>query len=99
MAPPHGARGGWSFLTHHARVLIAIARDPQIRILDLSRGIGISERTAQTIANDLVEADYLARERVGRRNTYTLQAGRPLRHPSGAGRGVEALVELFLRRH
>ncbi|WP_242903668.1 MarR family transcriptional regulator [Actinomadura terrae] len=98
MAFSNGAGRGWSFLTNHARVLIAIARDPQIRIRDLSGCIGITERTAQTIVNDLVEAGYLVRARVGRCNAYTVQAGRQFRHPAAVGRRVEALVGLFLRQ-
>ncbi|AQZ62330.1 hypothetical protein BKM31_13415 [[Actinomadura] parvosata subsp. kistnae] len=34
----------WTFLTHHARVLIEVARDPEARVRDLAARIGITER-------------------------------------------------------
>ncbi|TYB46354.1 helix-turn-helix transcriptional regulator [Actinomadura chibensis] len=93
MESPDGR--GWTFLTNHARVLIAIARDPEIRIRDISTGIGITERAAQLITNDLVDAGYLTRHRVGRRNTYTVDSDRPFRHPTEADQRVDALITLF----
>ncbi|RFS86486.1 ArsR family transcriptional regulator [Actinomadura spongiicola] len=86
---------GWTFLTNHARVLIAITRDPELRIRDIADGVGITERAAQLIVNDLVEAGYLIRHRVGRRNTYTIDAGRPFRHPTEADQRIDALLNLF----
>ncbi|TMR33976.1 MarR family transcriptional regulator [Nonomuraea zeae] len=65
-----------TFLTHHARVLIEIARDPGVRMRDIAASIGITERTAQNIVRDLYEAGYLTRERIGRRNRYSLNLDR-----------------------
>jgi hypothetical protein len=59
---------GWTFLINHARVLPAIAGDPQVRIRDIAQRIGITERVAQSIVTDLLEAGYLERKRKGRRN-------------------------------
>ncbi|MFB4303293.1 helix-turn-helix transcriptional regulator [Actinomadura sp. NTSP31] len=86
----------WTFLTNHARVLICIARDPDLRVRDVAEKIGITERSAQLIITDLEEAGYLVRTRVGRRNTYTVNADRPFRHPADAGHDVQALIEVFL---
>ncbi|WP_242907699.1 helix-turn-helix transcriptional regulator [Actinomadura terrae] len=88
----------WTFLTNHARVLIQIARDPDLRVREVAQGIGITERAAQLIINDLEEADYLTRTRVGRRNTYTINAHRPFRYPTEADHDVEALIALFADR-
>ncbi|QXJ22815.1 MarR family transcriptional regulator [Actinomadura graeca] len=85
----------WTFLTNHARVLICIARDPDLRVRDVAQEIGITERAAQLIITDLEEAGYLTRVRVGRRNTYTINAHRPFRHPAEANHDVKALIELF----
>jgi predicted transcriptional regulator len=86
----------WTFLTNHARVLICIARDPELRVRDVADRIGITERAAQLIITDLEEAGYLVRTRVGRRNTYTINADRPFRHPAEAGHDVQDLIEVFL---
>ena len=68
----------WSFLTNHARALLVIAEDPDARLRDIAAGIGITERTAFGIVNDLVEAGYVEKERDGRRNRYHILDHQPL---------------------
>ncbi len=72
---------GWTFLTNHAHVLLCVARDPGVRHRDLALRVGITERAAQRIVADLVDAGYLERTRMGRRNQYRLHPEVPLRHP------------------
>ena len=72
---------GWTFFTNHAHVLLCVARDPEIRVRDLAVRVGITERAAQRIVADLVEAGYVERTRDGRRNRYRVRADLPLRHP------------------
>ena len=71
----------WTFLTNHAHVLLCVARDPGIRLRDVAAAVGITERAAQRIVAELVEAGYLERTRSGRRNRYELHPELPLRHP------------------
>lgn len=71
----------WTFFTNHAHVLVCIARDPGIRLRDVATRVGVTERAAQRIVSDLVEAGYLQRARDGRRNRYQVQTELPLRHP------------------
>ncbi len=71
----------WTFFTNHAHVLLCIAREPDVRVRDLALRVGITERAAQRIVADLVEAGYLERSRDGRRNHYRVRADLPLRHP------------------
>lgn len=93
------ARGDqWTFLTNHARVLLRIARDPEIRLRDVAAGIGITERAVQMIVADLEAAGYLTRTRMGRRNSYTIDASVALRHPSEADHPVGDLLGAFLHR-
>lgn len=70
----------WTFLTNHAHVLVCIAEEPDIRGRDIADRVGITERAAQTIIADLVEAGYVTRNREGRRNRYAIDPDRPLRH-------------------
>jgi len=63
----------WSFLTNHARVLICIAQDPGVRLREIGETSGITERAAHRIVGELVEAGYVSRRRVGRRNRYTVR--------------------------
>jgi hypothetical protein len=92
--PPPGFRR-WTFLTNHARVLVEIARDPNNRLRDIAAGIGITERAAQAIVNDLEEAGYITRTRIGRRNHYSVDPTRPFRHPADADQRVAGLLTLF----
>ena len=83
----------WTFLTHHAHVLLAVARNPDATIEELAAAVGVSTRSAVTILNQLEATGYLVRERRGRRNHYVLQRDRPLRHPSNAAHTVDELIE------
>ncbi len=78
---PDGKRPTWTFLTNHGHVLVCIARDPGIRGRDIAEQVGITERSAQAIVGDLVEAGYVQRTRVGRRNHYVVNLDLPVRHP------------------
>src|ERR1041385_2925780 len=70
----------WRFVTNHAHVLESIGRDPTVRVRDIARVVGITERTAAQIVNDLVEAGYLTKIRDGRRNRYDVHEELPLPH-------------------
>ncbi|GGK46361.1 hypothetical protein Ppa06_02520 [Planomonospora parontospora subsp. parontospora] len=100
MAPPSPGEPAstWTFLTHHARVLLEIARDPQVRLRDIADRIGITERAVQGIVSDLHREGYLTRGKVGRRNHYTLNLERGFRYPTEAGLPVGLLIDLFTQR-
>ena len=68
----------WSFLTNHARVLLCIAQDPGVRLREIGERVGITERAAHRIVDELVEAGYVSRTRTGRRNRYDVDRSRPL---------------------
>ena len=82
----------WTFLTNHAHVLLCLAADPDVRMRDVAGLVGITERAAQRILHDLTTAGYVSRTRVGRRNSYRLQLGQPMRHPLESGHAVRELV-------
>ena len=87
-------RTTWTFLTSHARVLSAIARDPWVRIRDLAKALELTERTVQAVVSDLEAAGYLTHTREGRRNKYRLIGGR-FRHPAEEHRDIAPLLEIF----
>jgi hypothetical protein len=86
---------GWTFLTNHAHVLLVIARDQTARIRDIAATVGITERAAQAIVADLEAGGYLTRNRVGRRNEYTVNPHGPFRHPVEAGHHIGDLIDMF----
>ncbi len=85
----------WSFLTNHARVLVCIAQDPGIRLREIGDEVGITERAAHRIVSELAEAGYIAREREGRRNRYTVQAHLPLPDPVAREQKVGDLLAVL----
>jgi len=68
----------WSFLTNHAQVLLCIAEDPGIRLREIGDRVGITERAAHRIVDELVSAGYVSRSRSGRRNNYKIHQHLPL---------------------
>ena len=88
-------RPGWTFLTNHARVLAAIARDPGTRVRDIAAHCLLTERAVQRIISDLEVDGYLAHTRQGRSNHYQVTAGTGLRHPADTGSTVAELLALL----
>ncbi len=95
MQEPATPGSTWTFLTNYAHVLLAIVDDPGIRIRDIASRVGITERAAQRIVRELLAEGYLDARKVGRRNTYSVDIDRPLRHPMEAGRTVGQLIALL----
>jgi len=88
------ARGSWTFLSNHAHVLVALAKDPELRIRDLASHVGITERAVAKILSDLQAAGVLQRDRSGRRNVYWVDPNAPLRHPIESHRTVSDILRL-----
>jgi len=82
-------------VTNHTQVLLCLTRSPDVRLRDVADTIGITERAAQRILADLVAAGYVARVRVGRRNTYTINRDRPMRHDAQDGHLIGELLDLL----
>jgi len=85
----------WTFLTHHGHVLVALVQDPELTIDQISAKVGITSRATAGILNDLVEAGYVVKEKVGRNNSYTVNGQIPLRHPLNEKANVADLLALF----
>lgn len=90
--------GGWTFLSNHGHVLVALSKDPRARIRDISAAVGITERAVLLILSDLEREGILERIREGRRNRYVLRLGAPLRHPLEEHRSVGELVAMVSGR-
>ena len=85
----------WHFLSNHTQVLLCIARNPDIRFRDIAQTVGITERATQRIVADLIQAGFLEREKIGRRNHYNLNADRKMRHAAQANHEIGELLHLF----
>lgn len=82
----------WTLLSNHGHVMVFLARNPEARLRDLAAEVGITERAAQRIVNELVGDGYLLKERVGRRNRYRLNRKAPMRHPIEQDHSVGELL-------
>ena len=62
---------------------------------DIADTVGVTERATQRITNDLVEAGYLTRERIGRRNGYRINPDARMCHPAQHDHAVGELLTLL----
>lgn len=88
----------WNFLTNHGRTLLLIAADPHARLRDLAETLGVTERTAFGLVADLTEADYVVKEKEGRRNRYRIRTDLPIEDPATRDRTVGEIVDLLAER-
>lgn len=93
--PIDDASPKWTFLTNHSHVLVCLQRDPFMRAKDIAQQVGITERSVQRILSELTDYGVITREKEGRRNRYSVDLSRPLRHPLEQHRAVADLIELF----
>jgi PAS domain S-box-containing protein len=85
----------WTFFTNHLHVLTAIARQPDLRLREIAREVGITERATHRIINDLVDQGFVRRSRIGARNRYEFQEGVALPHPLHADHTAGEVVRLL----
>lgn len=70
----------WRFVTNHGVALLVISQENQITALDLSRRLGITERSVRSIIKDLEQSEYIHKKRAGRKNIYSVNESMFLRH-------------------
>lgn len=86
----------WTFLSNHGHVLLCLAANPDFSLREVADAVGITERSVQRIVAELESAGCLVRGRDGRRNTYVIQRGVPLRHPLETHKRVGDLIAMVL---
>lgn len=87
---------GFSFLTNHGLVLLCIASDSRIRVREIAERVQITERAAQRILADLIDAGYVARTRMGRRNNYDVRTDLSITLPDQRDVDLRSLLEVLL---
>jgi DNA-binding Lrp family transcriptional regulator len=60
-------------------VLASIAKNPAKTAREIGDDVGVTERTAHKIINDLVKEGYITKSKVGTRNTYGIHPSVPLK--------------------
>jgi len=97
MSKAEEAQHSWRFVSNHTQVLLCISENPEIRLREVAAQVGITERAAQRIVADLVDAGYVTRQRSGRRNHYTINRDLEMRHPAQFGFEIGPLLDLLQR--
>lgn len=85
----------WTFLSNHGHVLLCLHSDPELPLKEIAVRVGITERAVHRIISDLEGEGYLKRTRIGRKNSYTFELNKQLRHPIEAHTKVRALLDLI----
>jgi DNA-binding IclR family transcriptional regulator len=78
-------------------VLLAIARDSDLRVREIAEGVEITERYVYRVLNDLQKAGYLHRVRRGRCNQYRVNPELALGDPVVEGQSTRGLLRLSSR--
>ena len=82
----------WTFLTNHGAVLFHLAQNPDHTMREMALALGLTERTTASVVADLRAGGYLAVQRRGRHNHYSVRPG-PMRRPSLARLSAKDLVD------
>jgi hypothetical protein len=89
------AMAKWTFLSNHGRALLCIARDPDVRLREVAADLGVTERSAYAIVNDLAEGGYIVKQRDGRRNRYEIQHHLPLPESPDREQAIGAVLDVL----
>lgn len=73
-------------------MLVCLAEDPYVRLVDIAAKVGITDRAVQKILADLEADGAIERTREGRCNRYSLNSGHAMRHPLEGARTIGKLV-------
>jgi DNA-binding IscR family transcriptional regulator len=83
----------WTFLSHHAHVMLLLDKNPDSKIEELALNLGVTSRYTVSILNDLTEGGYLRKEKIGRRNHYLINREAELRHETSKQRSIGELID------
>jgi predicted transcriptional regulator len=69
---------GWELLSNHGKVLLCVARDPDVRVSEIAEQVGIKERAVQRILAEMRDEGVVTSIRHGRRNSYRINRRRTM---------------------
>jgi len=85
----------WTFFSNNAHVLVCLTKTPQPTTREIAVEVGITERAVQRVLSRLIAADVIQVEKLGRRNTYTINAEKRLRHPLESHRTIGEFINMI----
>ncbi len=88
----------WALLSTHGAVLVYVGKHPHVPSVDIARAVGVRERNAVRIIDELVSEGYLRKHLVDRVNEYEVNTDMVLRRPMmknvTVGQFLKALLPL-----
>jgi predicted ArsR family transcriptional regulator len=85
--------GNWTFLTHHAHVMLLLDENQDSKIEELAKTLGVTPRYTVSILQDLTEGGYLSKQKIGRRNQYSINRAGELRHETSKQKSIGQLID------
>lgn len=82
----------WTFLSHHAHVLLALSENPSLTIEEIAKVAGLTTRSIVNVLRDLEDGGYLLKSKEGRNNHYEINRRASLRHSTSKSRTVGELI-------
>lgn len=95
---PRPPSRGWTFITNHAQVLLAVAQQPDVRVREIAAAADITERYAYQMLRDLQDAGYVERRRDGRCNLYRINRDLAIGDPIIEEQSLRKLLRLIVTR-
>lgn len=86
---------GWTFFSNHGHVYFLLATNENIVLREVALRVGVTERSVLGIVQDLENAGYIKREKIGRSNRYRIVPKKTLRHPLESNVQLKDLVKLI----
>ncbi len=83
----------WTFLSHHAHVLLALSENPSLTIEEIARVAGLTTRSIVNVLKDLEDGGYLSKSKEGRNNHYEINLKANLRHSTSGNHTVGELIK------
>jgi predicted transcriptional regulator len=92
---PRPPSRGWTFITNHAQVLLAVAQQPDVRVREIAAVADITERYAYQMLRDLQDTGYVERRREGRCNLYRINRDLAIGDPVIEEQSLRKLLRLI----
>src|SRR5689334_21262690 len=96
MSPVNPTSRRWLLVSKHGLALLQLAGEPTSSVREVADAIGLGERQAQRLLGYLLDAGYVRKRQVGRRNEYQLVENARTRHPMLAHVAVKPLLDVLL---
>jgi len=85
----------WTFFSNYAHVLLCLNHDPQPTTRQIALRVGITERSVQRIVSELVTSGIVSVTKTGRKNRYTIDFKRRLRHAVESHRTIGEFMNMM----